>query len=416
MDLPAVEVLAEFAGPVFFGAGHEDLTAAAAGLFEQGEEAAAAFDVEFAHDVVDEEDGRGAVDAGKEFGLGHFEGDGEGALLAFAAELGGGFFVLQELEVVAMGADEGGAEAAFAGAGLGEFDGEIVYDAGQIIKAEVLGIVGNAAVGEAGEGGEFGDEFAAGADEVVAEFDEFRGEAVEGGFVGLALFEDGVAGADAVQVALEEGQVAGLGLSEEEVEKAAAGAGGAFDELEVLGAEDNGAEGAEVFHEAFDGLAVEGEVAFAAGPVHFDFAFALADDFAADEVAFGAVPDHLGAADAAKGAEGGQEVDGFEDVGLTLGVVAEEDVESGREINVQPRVIAEVTETQMSQMHGVENGVWRGGARVFLKAKGERPPLTGHAQPPREASGGRGQKNATICFMPGNGSLNMAHHKCLNLV
>ena len=371
MDLPAVEGLAEFAGPVFFGAGHEDLTAAAAGLLEQGEEAAAAFDIEFAHDVVDEEDGRRAVDAGEEFGLGHFEGDGEGAFLAFAAKLGGGFLILQKLKVVAMGADEGGAETAFPGAGLGEFDGEIVFDTGQIINAEFLGIIRDATVGEAGERGEFGDELAAGADDFVAELDEFLGEAVEGGFIGQALFEDGVAGADAVHVALEEGQVAGLGLGEEEVEKAAAGAGGAFDELEVFGAKDDGAQGAEIFHEAFYGLAVEGEVPFAAGPVHFDFAFALADDFAADKVAFGAVPDHLGAADAAKGAEGGHEVDGFEDVGLALGVVAEEDVEAGRKIDVQPRVIAEVTETQMSQMHSVENGVWRGGARVFLKAIGE---------------------------------------------
>ena len=151
-----MQAFAEFAGPVFFGAGHEDLAAAAAGLLEEGEEAAAAFDIEFAHDVINEEDGRGAVDAGEEFGLGHFEGDGEGAFLAFAAKLGGGFLVLQELKVFAMGADEGGAEAAFPGAGLGEFDGEIVFDTGQIINAEFLGIIRDATVGEAGERGEFG--------------------------------------------------------------------------------------------------------------------------------------------------------------------------------------------------------------------------------------------------------------------
>ena len=61
--------------------------------------------------------------------------------------------------------------------------------------------------------------------------------------------------------------------------------------------------------------------------------------------------DYLRAAHAAKRAQGGHEIDGFENVGLALGVVAEEDVESGRKINVQPRVIAEVAETQMGPMH-----------------------------------------------------------------
>jgi hypothetical protein len=71
----------------------------------------------------------------------------------------------------------------------------------------------------------------------------------------------------------------------------------------------------------------------------------------ADEVAFPAVPDHLGAGDTAKGTEGGEQVNGFEDVGLALRVVPQEQVEAGRKIGVQPRVIAEVAEPQMNQMH-----------------------------------------------------------------
>ncbi len=72
---------------------------------------------------------------------------------------------------------------------------------------------------------------------------------------------------------------------------------------------------------------------------------------AADKVAFRAVPDHLRAADAAKGAERGHEINGLEDVGLALRVVAEQQMEAGRKTHVQPRVIAEVTESQMGQMH-----------------------------------------------------------------
>jgi hypothetical protein len=63
------------------------------------------------------------------------------------------------------------------------------------------------------------------------------------------------------------------------------------------------------------------------------------------------VTNHLRAADAAKGTERGHEVDGFEDVGFALSVVAEQQVEAGRKIDVEPRVIAEVAKSEMGQMH-----------------------------------------------------------------
>jgi len=56
-------------------------------------------------------------------------------------------------------------------------------------------------------------------------------------------------------------------------------------------------------------------------------------------------------AHAAKRAEGGNEVDGFESIGLPLGVVAQQQMEAWRKINIQPRVIAEVPKAQMGQMH-----------------------------------------------------------------
>ena len=78
---------------------------------------------------------------------------------------------------------------------------------------------------------------------------------------------------------------------------------------------------------------------------------ALADHVAADEIAFRAVPDHLRAADAAKRPQRGHEINRFENVRLALRVVAEQQMEAGRKIRVQPRVIAEVPESQMGQMH-----------------------------------------------------------------
>jgi len=59
---------------------------------------------------------------------------------------------------------------------------------------------------------------------------------------------------------------------------------------------------------------------------------------------------HLRAADAAERPQRGHEINRFENVGLALRVVAEQQMEAGREIRVQPRTIAEVPESQMGQM------------------------------------------------------------------
>ena len=64
--------------------------------------------------------------------------------------------------------------------------------------------------------------------------------------------------------------------------------------------------------------------------------------------------DELGVAAGPFGASGGEEEDGFEDVGLALRVVAEEHVEARRKVRIQPRVIAELAEPEMGQMHGAK--------------------------------------------------------------
>ena len=81
--------------------------------------------------------------------------------------------------------------------------------------------------------------------------------------------------------------------------------------------------------------------------------FPLPDHLAADEVALLAVPDHLRAAHPAKGAERRDEINGFENIGLALGIVAQQQVKPGRKIHIQPRVIAEVPKAQMGQMHAL---------------------------------------------------------------
>ena len=179
------------------------------------------------------------------------------------------------------------------------------------------------------------------------------------------MLEQRVAGADGAHVTLEQRQIAGLRLREQQIEKPPPRARRALDQLQILRAKHHRAQHAEIIGQAFDRLAVQRQFAFARRPVHFDFVFALADDVAADEIALLPVPDHLRAADAAERAQRGHEINRFEDVRLALRVVAEQQMEARRKIRVQPRVIAEVPKSQMGQMHAEKIGARTACPRVF---------------------------------------------------
>ncbi len=83
-------------------------------------------------------------------------------------------------------------------------------------------------------------------------------------------------------------------------------------------------------------------MALAGGPVDFDLVLGAGGDAGADKIALGAVPDELCAADAAKRPQSGHQVNGFQDVGFSLRVVAQQQVEAGGEIGLHAFVVAEV--------------------------------------------------------------------------
>ena len=126
--------------------------------FQQRQKAAAPLQIQFAHHVVNQQNRRRAVDAGEKFRLRHFQRDGQRALLPLAAELRGGFFVLQQLQIIAVRADQRGAKSPFARPRLREFHGEIIFHARQIFDAQFLRVIGDAAIRQPRERGKFGNQ------------------------------------------------------------------------------------------------------------------------------------------------------------------------------------------------------------------------------------------------------------------
>src|SRR5438067_13183686 len=62
-DFPALHLAAQLVRPVFLSRGHEDLAASVVGPLEQGQQPAAAFEVEFTHNIIDEQDRRASGQA-----------------------------------------------------------------------------------------------------------------------------------------------------------------------------------------------------------------------------------------------------------------------------------------------------------------------------------------------------------------
>ena len=182
-------------------------------------------------------------------------------------------------------------------------------------------------------------------DELVAQLDDFSGETVESGFINRLALEKRVAGTHGTGVTLEQVKVAGDGLGEEEIQKTAAATAGSFHESEVFRAKGNGPKSAKVIGEAFDWLLVECESAFAGGPVDTDIMRACADGAAAYEPSGLAMTHHGCAAYTTKGAQGGKQMQCFQNIGFPLGIAAEQEVESRFEIGIQPGVVPEIPQS-----------------------------------------------------------------------
>ena len=111
---PALQATTKFPWPVLLRAGHEHLPAPFAALLQERKKTLSAFGVQFAHHIVNQQDRRCAVDGGDVLGLGHLEGDGDGAFLTFTGIIAGGLIIQQECEFITVRSEDSGAHCSFA--------------------------------------------------------------------------------------------------------------------------------------------------------------------------------------------------------------------------------------------------------------------------------------------------------------
>ena len=191
----------------------------------------------------------------------------------------------------------------------------------------------------------FGRQLAAALQELVAEVNQLARKTLQRRFIGCPLFEQRIAGAERMRVALQQRQIGRVRLRKQQIEKAPSHARRAFDQLEVLRAEHHGSQHGKVFSQFTDRAGVQAQFPFGRGPIHFDYAHTLGHDAGAEEIALLPVPDHLRAANAAKRPQGGQQVNRLQEVRLALRVIAQQQMETGRESHIQPRAVAEIAKS-----------------------------------------------------------------------
>ena len=134
------------------GGGHEHLATRCVRFFQQRQKGAPAGGVQFAHNVINQQQWRSAVDTGEIFGLRQLERNGQRALLAFAGKLCHGAAVEQQLKIVAMRTDHGCAISPLARSGLRKSDREILAHTGKVFEAHILHFSGDAVISPSGDG------------------------------------------------------------------------------------------------------------------------------------------------------------------------------------------------------------------------------------------------------------------------
>src|SRR6266404_3001918 len=128
-----------------------------------------------------------------------------------------------------MRTNDRGAIAALTLPGLGQLDGKVLLHAGKVIQAQILGLICYSTICEPRERREFWNEFAPKTEQLLAHADEFAGKAIQSRGVDNRALQQSIARSQRACVALEQRQVGGMRLGQEQIQESSASPGGPFD-------------------------------------------------------------------------------------------------------------------------------------------------------------------------------------------
>ena len=142
-----------------------------------------------------------------------------------------------------------------------------------------------------------------------------------------------------------------MSLRQQQIHEPPSTTAGPFHKLQIFRAKNHRAQNSQVIRELAHGLPIKAQAALLGGPVHFDFMLPLPHNRGSDEITFMFVPDHLCIADTAKRAKRREQVNRFEDIGLTLGVISEQHVKPRAELAIEPPVITKIAQPKLAEVH-----------------------------------------------------------------
>jgi len=342
---PETAVDGQTVGPIEMGGGdpHRGVCR------EEPEQGAPAIEIEFAENIIDQENRRWTVKRFEEPLLGAFKREGNGALLPFTGVFGGGSALDLQEQLIAVWTDTGLAEAEIAFClALEILEQRIAFTARLILELQLLGGT-DGCVGFGRRQGETGNHLAASLPEVIAAGGkEFVVIATLSPGTGGRFLEEGVAGGEGAFVLAESLAVGGVELLTEEIEITSPAFSAPAHEIEVAIAEPDNPAAREVFRcgrgfgpvdlESAPRLETAGESGVGEQSVHLE--------------AGAIVPDQFAHGPGAGGLEPQEDADRFEDGGFALGIGADKEIRGRPRIEGDAGEATKVTKHQTAQHFG----------------------------------------------------------------
>lgn len=328
---------------------------------ENGGDGAQAVDVQFVKYIIEQQQGRFAAQALQHLVLGKLEGGDKGLLLALGAKMLDAMPIDGKGEILPVGAGTGtlgkpvlltrGLEAFFPlslrvlyqfGFEIDFWDFLVAHDEVEVLEED---------------GFEVAEELAPGLVDDTSILDEVVVPKEELLLVpGLAFHEQAEEGVALVQCFLITEQclqIAAVVLADESIHEFTPYRRRSMDELGVVGENGDNGNGANVITHPFDRLAVD-EHGLAFGrhirTLYPQSVFTFQKPTIDGKIGH---PLHqsIGFSPALESPGHGQVVQGFEDIGLTLAIVASQSIDAGREIRVKVSVVAKLGEFERGEIH-----------------------------------------------------------------